>query len=56
MSDRDRNWRREREAQHRKRKEKRAQRISNRPRMDDDNHDRRWERFDLPHEDHDLDD
>jgi|Laugresu1bdmlbsd_1035121.scaffolds.fasta_scaffold07884_4 hypothetical protein len=55
MSDRDRNWRREREAQHRKRKEKQSPRVSHRPKQDDD-HDRRWDRFDLPHEEHDLDD
>ena len=55
MSDRDRNWRREREAQHRKRKEKQAQRGPKRPHREVEQ-DSRWDRFDIPHDGHDIDD
>jgi hypothetical protein len=54
MSDRDRNWRRERERAHEKKRDKRSTKVPRRVR--DTHEDSRWERFDLPHEDHDLDD
>jgi len=58
MSDRDRNWRRERERAHEKKRDKRSTKVPRRVR--DTHEDSRWERFDLPHfrevGDHDLDD